>query len=61
MYSRGGTAEAGGAIELPHGDSMAGSEGLVLRILGDMQPYTLIVRTGTAPAWLADVSDTLSG
>ncbi len=46
MYSRGGTAEAGGAVELPHGDSMAGSEGLVLRILGDMQPYTLIVRTG---------------
>jgi hypothetical protein len=46
VYSRGGTAEAGGPIALPHGDSLDGSEGLVLRILGDSQPYTLIVRTG---------------
>ena len=51
VYSRGGTAEAGGPIELPHGDSLDGSEGLVLRILGDSQPYTLIVRTG---AWLCE-------
>lgn len=48
MYSRGGVADVGGDIEMQKGDTLAGSEGLVLRIMGDNQPYTLLLRTGAA-------------
>ena len=46
VYSRGGVADAGGDIAMPHGDSLEGSEGLLLRLMGDSQSYTLLLRTG---------------
>jgi hypothetical protein len=35
----------GAPLELPHGGSLAGSEGLVLRLLGDAHAYTAVVET----------------
>lgn len=50
MYSRGGVADAGGALNMPYEETLAGSEGLVLRIMGDSQSYTLLLRTGGPPS-----------
>ena len=50
VYSRGGVADVGGDVIMQHGDTLAGSEGLVLRIMGDSQSYTLLLRTGVSPS-----------
>ena len=39
-------ADAGGALDMPYEETLAGSEGLVLRLMGDSQSYTLLLRTG---------------
>jgi len=48
VYSRGGRAEVGGPIYLPEGAKLEGSEGLVLRLGADGNPYmiTLTTRSG---------------
>ena len=48
VYSRGGVADVGGDVVMQKGDTLAGSEGLVLRIMGDSQSYTMLLRTGAA-------------
>ena len=46
VYSRGGTAEVGSNLVLPHAEGLGGTEGLVLRVKGDNHPYTLVLDTG---------------
>ena len=46
IYSRGGRAEAGGPLRLPENASLAESEGLVLRLGGDGNAYSLLLYTG---------------
>ena len=42
VYSRGGYADVGANITaLPHGRSLAGTEGLVMRMKGDAHTYSL--------------------
>jgi uncharacterized protein YbjT (DUF2867 family) len=41
VYSRGGYAEMGAQLTFPRGGSLVGTEGLVVRLLGDGQQYTL--------------------
>ena len=46
VYSRDGFAQLGAPmLELPHGKDLSGTEGLLLRLLGDNHQYTAIVET----------------
>lgn len=40
----------GGPLTLPKGGNLAGTEGLVLRVCGDGQPYTVTLTTGMLPS-----------
>lgn len=44
VYSRGGLAEVGAPLRLPEGESLEGSDGLVLRLRSDEHPYTCVLR-----------------
>lgn len=54
VRSRGGAAEMGAPLTLPKGGTLAGCEGLVMRVCGDGQPYTVTLTTGGCRlCWLA--------
>ena len=47
LRSRGAYAEVGSAVsDLPHGSTLAGTEGLLVRLAGDGNQYSLVARTG---------------
>ncbi|EFN51818.1 hypothetical protein CHLNCDRAFT_59780 [Chlorella variabilis] len=47
VYSRSGLAEVGAQLQLADADTLAGCEGLVLRVRADEHPYTCVVRTAS--------------
>lgn len=56
MYSRGGVADAGAPVSLPYGDTLEGCEGLVVRVLGDGNPYQMVLTTGEVGPWPGGIS-----
>ncbi len=46
VRSRGGVAEMGAEVQLPKGGTLSGSEGLVLRVCSDGNPYIITLTTG---------------
>lgn len=54
VYSRDGYAQVGAPLqELPHGKSLSGTEGLVIRLLGDAHQYSAVVETADARTYTA--------
>jgi uncharacterized protein YbjT (DUF2867 family) len=54
VFSRDGYAEVGAALgALPHGGSLAGAEGLLLRVLGDGQAYSVVAEDAGGAAYAA--------
>ena len=53
IYSRGALAEVGAPLVLPHAEGLGGTEGLVLRVLGDGHPYTMLLRTAEGNSYAA--------
>lgn len=53
VYSRDGYAEVGAPLELPHGGSLEGAEGLLLRVMGDGQSYSAVIETVTGATYFA--------
>lgn len=56
VRSRGGIAEVGSQVELPFEDTMANTEGLVLRVAGDGNQYSVTITTGSGGQFSAKLA-----
>lgn len=59
VYSRGGLAEVGAALEAKRAAELRGSEGLLLRVRADEHAYTCVVRTASGATHTAKFSTRL--
>lgn len=48
IHSRGGYAQAGTQLQPADAQALAGCEGLVLRLAGDGQAYSVLLTTGAS-------------
>lgn len=56
VYSREGYADVGAPLNLPHGVSLHNTEGLVFRVLGDGQAYSVMLETDDGSLFASKVT-----
>lgn len=57
VYTRDGYAQVGATVDgLPHGDDLSNTEGLLMRVLGDGQQYSVIVDTKDGDSYIAKIT-----